>query len=76
MQPVARYVFSINDRVKLSEQGKRRFGRALGTGTIVGFGRGPTTVRVLADGTNQISNYHLVYWERIRAEPSSVPPKF
>jgi hypothetical protein len=67
MQPIARYSFSINDRVVLSEYGKRQFPGSRGIGTVVGFGRSPTTIRILEDGRNTISNYHLIYWQRIRA---------
>jgi hypothetical protein len=68
MQPIARYTFSINDRVILSEYGKHRFRCSQGIGTVVGFGRTPTTVRILEDGKYTISNYHLIYWQRIRAD--------
>ncbi len=66
MQPIARHRFSINDRVILSKYGRRRFPCSRGIGTVVGFGRAPTTVRILEDGKNTISNYHLIYWQRIR----------
>jgi hypothetical protein len=72
VEPLARSKFSINDRVMLSEQGKSQFHREL-TGTVVGFGRQPTTVRILVDGKTTISNYHHIYWQRI---PLRVPPSY
>jgi hypothetical protein len=75
MQPVARYSFSINDRVILTEHGKRRFPHSPGSGTVVGFGREPTIVRILVDGTNTISNYHLAYWKRMRTDTQKLSPE-
>jgi hypothetical protein len=76
MQPVARYILSINDRVILSELGKRRFPHCSGVGTVVGFGREPTTVRILVDGDKTISNYHYLYWERIKTDHAQTVSRY
>jgi hypothetical protein len=71
MSPIrtARDIFTVGQRVTLSEEGRARFGtrggarEGLVTGVVVGFGRGnKAIVRVRRDGNTTPTGYHMAFW--------------
>jgi hypothetical protein len=64
----AKEKFKINQRVRLSAMGRAAHIEAdpETTGTVVGYGRAATEIRVLRDGLKTPNNYQMDFWKRQR----------
>ena len=62
--------FRVNDRVRLSHLGRERFGHRYrygpeAQGTVRGFGRESSVVRIQRDGIKSVVSYHEADWEPV-----------